>query len=233
MSADEHGSKEKRDADLEHSMLLATAAILRNRLIVVESVAAAKLYMESSTKSGYKCRIAYTDFTQHHSLISKGVYSKVLCTQPTVKFQQEYGDKINALPMTSIIGTILSRAGGVTLESFHEKLSKAYGRPRSMFVPVSMPPAFLKHIKSASRRALGPHMDSHERSGIEFQMRMIGARADTSQNAPAEGLEVEDEDDDKTDDDDVQDVPEVADGTDATGPLDTMTKEGMNKAFRR
>ena len=51
MSADEHGSKEKWDADLEHSMLLAVASILRNRLIVVESVAAAKLYMESSTKS--------------------------------------------------------------------------------------------------------------------------------------------------------------------------------------
>ena len=118
-----------------------------------------------------------------------------------------------------------AESGGVTLESFHEKLSKAYGRPRSMFVPVSMPPAFLKHIKSASRRALGPHMDSHERSGIEFQMRMIGARADASQNAPAEGLEVEDEEDDKTEDDEVQDVPEVANGTDATGPLDTMTKD--------
>ena len=134
-------------------MFLAVAAILRNRLIVVESVAAAKLYMESATKSGYKCRIAYTDFTQHHSLISKGVYSKVLCTQPTVKFQQECGNKIKALPMTSIIESC-----GVTLESFHEKLSKAYGRPRSMFVPVSMPPAFLKHIKSASRRSCGfPH----------------------------------------------------------------------------
>ena len=154
-------------------MLLATAAILRNRLSVVESVAAAKLYMESSAKSGYKCRIAYTDFTQHPSFVFKGLYSKVLCTKPTVKFQQEYGDKINALPMRPIIRTILSRAGGVTFESFHEKLSKAYGRPRSMFVPVSMPPAFLKHIKSASRRALGPHMDSHDRSGIEFQMRRI------------------------------------------------------------
>ena len=76
-------------------------------------------------------------------------------------------------------------------------------------------------------------MDSHERSGIEFQMRMRGARADTSQNAPADGLKVEDEDDDATDDDDVQDVPEVADGTDATGSLDTITKEGMNEAFGR
>ena len=37
----------------------------------------------------------------------------------------------------------------------------------------------------------------------------------------------------QTDDDDVQDVPAVADGTDATGPLDTMTKEGMNKACGR
>ena len=36
--------------------------------------------------------------------------------------------------------------------------------------------------------------------------------------------EVEDKDDDKTDDDDVQDVPAVADGTDATGPIDTIPK---------
>ena len=76
-------------------------------------------------------------------------------------------------------------------------------------------------------------MDSRERSGIEFQMRMIGARAYTSHKASAEGLEEEDEDDDKTDDDDVQDVPEVADGTDATGPLYTMTKQGMNKSCGR
>ena len=71
-------AKKKRYAELENSMLLAAAEILRHRLIVVESVAAAKLYMESSTKAGYKCRIAYTDFTQHQSLVSKGAYSKVL-----------------------------------------------------------------------------------------------------------------------------------------------------------
>ena len=89
-----------------------------------------------------------------------------------------------------------------------------------------MPASILKHIKSASRRALGANVDSHERSGIEFQMRMIGARADTSQNAAAEGLEVEGEEDEKSGDDDGEDVPEVADGDDAT-PLDTMTREGM------
>ena len=44
---------------------------------------------------------------------------------------------------------------------------------------------------------------------------------------------VDDEDDDKTESDDAQDVPEVADGTDTMGPLDTMTKEGMNKTFGR
>jgi pyruvate/2-oxoglutarate dehydrogenase complex dihydrolipoamide acyltransferase (E2) component len=68
----------KKDADLEHSMFLAAATILRNRLIVVESVATAKLYMESSTKSGYKCRTAYTDFTQHRSLISRA-YTQRSC----------------------------------------------------------------------------------------------------------------------------------------------------------
>jgi len=76
-------------------------------------------------------------------------------------------------------------------------------------------------------------MDSHERSGIEFQMRMIGAGADTLPNALAEGLEVEGEDDDTTDDDEAHGVPGVADGTDATGPLDTMAKEGMRNTFCR
>ena len=155
------------------------------------------MYMESSTKDGYKCRCAFTDFTQHASLVSRGAYSKVLSTQPTPTFQQDLAQKVNTLPMTSIIGSIITRSGGVNLEAFSDKLSKSFGRPRSMFVPVAMPPAFLKHIKSASRRALGPNIDTQERSGIEFSMRMIGARVSDVAAATSSGdvLEVDEEDD--------------------------------------
>lgn len=221
----------KRDAEVENAMMLAAAAIIRTRLVIVESSAAAKLYMESSSKAGFKCRVAYADFTQHASLVAKGAYSKVLCTQPSAIFQKELADKVVALPMTPIIGSVLTRAGGVSLDAFHEKVSQSYGRPRSMFVPVSMPPSFLKHIKSASRRALGPHVDSLERSGIEFQMRMIGAKTDSAASSQADGLVVEEDNEDN--EDEVDEVLEDTTGVDDAAPLDTMTKEGLKKAFGR
>ena len=222
-------AKKKRDADLAQAVLLAAASILRSRVVVVDSMAAAKLYMESSTKEGYKVRICYTDFTQHPSLVSQGQYSKVLCVQPNAKFQQELAEKVLAMPMTPIIGSVLSRAGGVTLESFNEKLGSAYGRPRSMFVPVAMPPSFLKHIKSASRRALGPHIDVNERSGIEFSMRMVGAR---STDMTSDGLQV-DADDEVEEDMDEDDQNDGAGDADMVTPIEVMTKENMKKAFGR
>ena len=131
--------KKKREADMEQSFLLAAAAVLRNRLVVVDSFQAAKSFMESSSTSGYKCRVAYVDFTQHGSLVSKGAYTKVLCTQPGARLQEAMAQNVLTLPMTSIIGTVLSRSGGVGLEKFNEKLANAFGRPSSLFVPVAMP----------------------------------------------------------------------------------------------
>merc|ERR1712242_250141 len=91
--------------------------------------------------------------------------------------------------MTSLIGTVLSRSGGVSLEKFNEKLATAFGRPSSLFVPVAMPHASLRHIKSATKRALGPHTDVQERSGIEYSMRMIGANQPNAHEV-SEGLEI-------------------------------------------
>ena len=124
---------------MEQSFLLAAAAVLRNRLVVVDSFQAAKSFMESSSTSGYKCRVAYVDFTQHGSLVSKGTYTKVLCNQPGANVQAAMAQNVLTLPMTSIIGTVLSRSGGVGLEKFNEKLANTFGRPSSMFVPVAMP----------------------------------------------------------------------------------------------
>ena len=111
------------------------------------------------------------------------------------------------------------------MEAFSDKLSKTFGRPRSMFVPVSMPPAFLKHIKSASRRALGPNIDTQERSGIEFSMRMIGARAAAAASS-GDVLEVDDEED-ADGEDELEE--EEGDARDEVAPIETMTKESMKK----
>jgi hypothetical protein len=104
--------------------------------------------------------------------------------------------------MTSIIGTVLTRSGGVSVEKYNDKMSSAFGRPSSVFVPIAMPAAFLKHIKSATKRALGPHTDMQERSGIEYTMRMIGAKQSSAGDVP-DGLDVpveEEEEDDAEED---------------------------------
>ena len=224
-------AKRKREADMEQSFLLAAAAILRNRLVVVDSLSAAKSFMESSTTSGYKCRIAYCDFTQHASLVSKGSYTKVLCIQPNTRFQESMAQSLLSLPMTSIIGTVLTRSGGVSLEKYNDKMSSAFGRPSSMFVPIAMPAAFLKHIKSATKRALGPHTDMQERSGIEYTMRMIGAKQSSAGDVP-DGLDVPVEEEEEDDAEEDAAVGEAGDHTDVTS-LETMTTESMKKAFGR
>lgn len=225
-------SKKKREADMEQAFLLAAAAILRNRLVVVDSFQAAKAYMESSSTSGYKCRICYCDLTQHATLQSKGSYTKVLCTQPNPKFQESLAGSILLLPMTSIIGSVVTRSGGVSLEKYNESMSTAFGRPSSLFVPVAMPAAYLKHIKSATKRALGPHTDMQERSGIEYTMRMIGAKSNNVEGP--DGIEMPPDDDEEEDDEQDADMMEgAADGEVDTSSLETMTTESLKKAFGR
>ena len=48
--------------------------------------------------------------------------------------------------------------------------------PRTLFVPVHVPPEFMRYLRSAAARSLGPKADTMERSGVEFQMRTLGAR---------------------------------------------------------
>ena len=225
-------AKKKREADMEQAFLQAAAAILRNRLVVVDSFQAAKAYMESSSTSGYKCRITYCDFTQHSSLQSKGSYTKVLCNQPNLKFQETMAQNILMLPMTSIIGTVLTRSGGVGLEKFSDKMSASFGRPSSLFVPVAMPAAYLKHIKSATKRALGPHIDTQERSGIEYSMRMVGAKGANSD--VHDGIEMPAEEDEGEEVEEEADAAEgTADGDADVASLETMTTEHLKKAFGR
>ena len=95
-----------------------------------------------------------------------------------------------------------------------------------VFVPIDVPPAFEKFLKSAAKRALGPSGDARERTGVEYQIRTIGVRPGPDE---AEQQEGDDESDD--DDDEVPEVPEVPTVPDV--PIAVMTPRQLKSAFGR
>ena len=76
-------AKNKQSAALEEKLAQAAAEILRTRLVVVHSAAAAKAYMESSSVEGLRARVVLVDFTQFSENQAKGAYSKILSKQPS------------------------------------------------------------------------------------------------------------------------------------------------------
>ena len=76
-------AKKKQTAALQAELARAAAEIIRTRLVVVSSAAAAKAFMETSSKQGLRARIVYMDFTQMAPIQSKGAWTKILCKQPS------------------------------------------------------------------------------------------------------------------------------------------------------
>ena len=75
-------AKKKQTAALQAALAQAAAEIVRTRLVVVESAAAAKAYVESCSLDGLRARVVYLDFTQFSQIQSKGAWTKILCKQP-------------------------------------------------------------------------------------------------------------------------------------------------------
>ena len=132
--------------------------------------------------------------------------------------------KLASLPMTPIVGAALIRYGCQSFQFVDCDLASSMLCRSSVFVPIDVPPAFEKFLKSAAKRALGPAGDSLERSGVEFQIRTIGARAD-------EENQQEGDDEQSDDDDEVTEVPAVSAVPDC--PIDVMTSGQMKAAFGR
>jgi len=167
--------KKRREESLSHEILLANAAVLRHRLTVVDSLASAKLFMESTTKEGLKARCLYIDLPQHNALLSKGRWAKTLLHQPEKKWQEELAQQVLAAPMVPIVGTVVMRTGGVNMWEYHQKIGNKMSQPRTLFVPIDLPPQYEKFVKSGARRALGPISDHNDRSGVMFSMTSVGA----------------------------------------------------------
>ena len=116
--------------------------------------------------------------------------------------------KLSCLPMTPIVGSALIRYGFQTCQFFDVDLANSMPYRSSVFVPIVLPSSYEKFLKSAAKRALGPAGDSLERSGVEYQIRTIGARG----SAQDSGQDKDDEEKSEDDEDDVFDagVPGVS-----------------------
>ena len=192
-----------------------------------DSLASAKLFMESSNREGLKARIVYIDLPQHHALLSKGRYTKNLIIQPDKKFQEDLAKQVLAVPMTPIVGSTLIRPATANLQDYTNKIGTKMTPSRTLFVPIDMPPAFEKHFKSGARRALGPTSDSNDRSGVMFSMSCIGARETSA--VLDETQEAEEDDDEEEVEGGGDDEAAALEGV----SLETMTPQQMRRAFGR
>ena len=221
-------AKKRQATALDEQLYKAAAEVLRSRLVVVDSTASAKSYMESCSSDGLRTRVAFVDWTQFSSLQSTGLWTKVLSTKPTKEFQKKVSDELMMLPFVAINGCILIRAGQQPIDHFNAELSDSFPFPRPIFVPIDLPPVYARAVKSAARRALGPSADAQERSGVVFTMRCIGARTHDTGNEEGEGRQGEDMSED-------EDEFAQADGEEYSGdvPLEAMNTQQLRKQFGR
>ena len=235
----------KRDKEMEKEMMKGAAMILRNRVVVVDSVESAKAYMESSSKQGLKARIAYVDVTMDGTLQVKGKWAKQVSHQPGKQQQIAIARHIKTLPMTAITGSTMIRHAHHNLEDLHNELNKVMGSRRSIFVPIDIPPEYERVLKSAAARALGPMVDMRERSGIEFTTRTVGCMAmgpaltaGPSSSPVRAGVAAEDDGDENLcsdhdgndeEDDELDNIASVPEGT----SIEQMTSMQLKQAFGR
>ena len=147
--------------------------------------------------------------------------------------QKAVAANVLTIPLSSICGTLLIRSGQGSTDYFNAAISEEFPYPRSIFVPIDLPTTYARAIKSAARRALGPLGDVHERSGVVFTMRAIGARGAEKKGATAEGGE-----DDGSVHSEQSDVGEgQADGAQdpdlGAMPIDTMSQAQLQRTFGR
>jgi len=114
-----------------------------------------------------------------------------------------------------VVGHILVRSCQQNVEMLHSELSSTHCHRRMVCVPVEVPSAFYRYLKSAASRSFGPNDDS-DKSGVDFAMRTIGRRSDPKdkdpekkQTAAATDADQDDaEEKESSEEDDKADAPE-------------------------
>ena len=223
----------KRDAALEREFHAAAMAVLRSRVVVVDDVASVKAYMESASKDGLKARTLYMDISQYPSLAVSGKWSKNLARQPTQEMQKKLATNVKVVPVTPITGSLILRSCHVSLESFNTELAKSFAAKyqKTMFVPVDVPRAYERAMRSAAARSLGPSSVRSEKSGIEFHFRSVGGRSygDDDEEPKKEKKKEDDEEEEEEEDDEELEVDESGEGI----PIEAMSTKQLKGLFGR
>jgi hypothetical protein len=165
-------AKIKRESEMRSLIQAEAAGLLRNRLIVSSNVEQLKSYMES-TQGGLVARSIVIDGTMPKNRQS-GDKSRQVCLALNKTQQEELAVAVKKIPATPVLGNVVIRHAGHSIDKLEEMLKNTHSHKRSVVVPVSVPEAAMRYVRSGVRRSNGPTDD--ESSGIDFVIRTIGKR---------------------------------------------------------
>ena len=127
------------------------SGLLRARLVVVRRVDEAKKYMESGA-TGLVARTIVVDVSMPTTQQSAGM-SRILCKAPPGEFLKQLADDVKRIPASQVVGHVLLRSCHQNVERFHDELATTRCHRRLICVPVTVPSAFLRYIRSAASRS--------------------------------------------------------------------------------
>jgi hypothetical protein len=217
-------SRQQRAASLQGSLNQISSSILRSRLVVVSSAAAAKKFMET-TEGGLQARTVFVDTTMPHSR-QTGPKSRQQCLPAPLAMQRAWAADVKILPASPIVGHVIARPGASSCEAFCSLLKVTHSHLLKVVVPVAVPQEYQRFVRSGQCRALGPTSD--ESGGVDFWARTIGRRY----SAKTQIAEVSD--DEGADGEDAEDEVEGQEETEGRTPLDIQSAQAhaqLDKSF--
>ena len=173
-----------REESIVDEVLLAAAAVIRTKLIVVRSAEEAKAWMETHTP-GFTARtvVVNASMSPDHQT---GAKSKRMCTSPSAKRCEDWAAEIKLLPATPILAHVLVRpCQQPSMYNLYLKLEGTHRHHRTIIVPVQLPVNIQAKVKSGGARCGGPSDDRFERGGVEFAVRSTGWRRQDKASAAA------------------------------------------------
>jgi hypothetical protein len=126
--------------------------------------------MECQT-SGLVARTIVVDCTKPQNR-QTGAKSRLLCFAMAKVAQEEIAKSIKVLPATPVVGNVIIRSGNNSIDALEAGLKNTHSHRRGMVVPVMVPEARMRYMRSGVKRSNGP--DDDDTSGIDFTMRTIG-----------------------------------------------------------
>ena len=221
---DLNAQEDKKAADKTLTLILEAAAdIWRFSVKVVPNADEAVSYMQSEKHGGLQARMCLVDFTMWSNCLTSSK-SRLLAKEPSAEVQTTLAGNLKMIPKTPIIGHGLLRFSNCDGYTLLGHIAKTLPHKRFFLVPIAVPGAYQRTMKSGASRCTGPSDETQDRSGVSFFMRTIGhAKGSLNQKMNR-----------KKDDDDVEEVDdeeEECDEDDMVG--EAGSPEGVRTAMHQ